>query len=1283
MYSLSAAFEAKVDAAAEDGLSIIYLVCIQYPTLGWINYGTRATALDGVAYYAKLKGPPSVDKQAHFGAAQGSMPLNSALTVDLINTPETEYGETDTARIQDLVAQYGILGALVKVGVVEAGLTTYADAKWDGVYRVDGYSHSANVVRLSLVDAMLHPGEAEVTVKLGAHFPLAPDSSKGQTVGPVFGKCDGIELIPVVGGNTVMLYSAITETATQATLWGTNWRNLTATGVLYIENERCVYNWISGGTSTDTLAVVGLIRNDGNVDSVPVEHAAGSQVHICAMSGGSPLYRYAVGIADTFNCLNYRAILRDGTPFFLSAGASASGTVDIAGRKLWYLDWTSRIKAENYSTSTSSFERGFAETVLTRGADGYATPTGFAYWAAGSGCGSSLVAQIPLALDPKASTQALYLKANSATSKVLHLVFSLDLGSTLTTFLHKYGRFAGARLNLRLQYNKVSDYRPSWRIEHDSVLVPFDGASGTIEGPPDAVDLGSGSISGEAPVAKENWEQTTTETEIKLAVRAKGYIGTSWTYATMVDPNAAAIASGTTQAPIPVANLTDGNKQTGVGAIDWAAGYDPLELVSTSTASPPAGVTNTFCNLYTVNRMFESAATLDKLTSLRLYAYHMHDSANAVIAAWQTGFDFIVTAWSGENLTGTKLWTSPTWYVGKNEATKYYDIPLAAFAKTKPQSIGISVYMFSNPVWDGTYYNWYGRVVGGFNLYMSVQKYIEGAQDDVMVDGGFFSLSGSGGNVPSAVYDYSIPLTDLVNKWAQAGGVNAWEFFNDTASEGGDKGMGFKLSIASATGDLEIAIGDIELELDYNAYAPEWDAPLLADLDGQTGSLISGGTGVLETPMDLLLYLVDNAYYMNLAGYSDAAEFAAVHAYTSQYKLARAVREETTLQELIGSLCAECGCALLFDGESIYPKRITPSFALASSVMEIGTQSDKALGLVSDDVMLEQPLDSYACRVSFGYRKSNFFSGAEGGIVQSAVSPIHSIFARRAMKHKTLEWHSSWRGYGSRAAQDAIVAAYAQQQLALVSTPWEYIDVTLYLAAGEKLQRGDIVKFSYTRIGLVDVPARVVSTTRIAFDQWRVRLQLYPGTSAYYWFYSARSSYPDYGTYPNVDYWLRYRLSLTELEVVIWGVHVATINASGDILVKGDIILAGYSGSGRVGVEGTPQHNAITADTTEIDPRILFWLWREEDATYELVMALRRNGDLYLYGDRETTNLRDWLTGGTYSETDAGVHDTGDGESVTGQLRFSTGATVKCYIGSSINAEPYANSIGDLTAGDV
>lgn len=1278
MYSLSAGFQGKVDAAYEDGLNIAHMVAIQFPVLGWKCYATQQIVIAPNTYVAKLVGPPQVNKQASFSAQPDSWPVNMALTVEIFNTPEDSTGEMDATRIQDYALTYGILGARVDVGVVDTTISNvgYDDIKWDGSYRVDSWERTPNVVRLNLVDAMLHPGEKLVGVRVGAHFPNAPDSSKGQIIGPVFGHCEGVPLIPVEVGSEVTLRDAISETSTSATLEGTDWRNLGSWGYAYFENELVTYSTVTGG-GLAAYCVLTLTRGGGG-DRIPAAHSAGSQVHICPMFSGAMRYRYLIFQGTSWANRNdrWRAVSREGNEVFIDA-PNVTGRVTALGNYFFVADWNSRIKLDGYSNSLSMFPDEWTSEVTTIDpATGYATPTGFARWRAGSAISSALTAQIPVALDRNASTQALYLKANDSASRTLHLIFDLNQAGNIATFIKKWGRFAEARLNLRIQYSERSDYRPTWTILHDNATVK----TGTIEGPPDAttIETGDGTISGTATLPKGRWKGQPTEKQVKLGMRAHGYY-MSGQYVTMIDPFATSFdPTGT----ISVNNILDGNDQTGLGGME-APGV-PVTLVSSSSSSPPAAVRETYSTIYNLAPLFTSATQKDKLTRMRLrLAQVLDENGDIYTDPPFQGFAVYVKIWAGENQTG-KVLHQASYVCPYNQAYVWLDIPVTGMQTTKPMSVTITPTWFHGPVYTPgeTYpYEWTGAVIGDIGLYITTDPWLEGQEVDTVVNGSSFFLTGTGGtgSVPSSVYDYSIPLTDIVNAWAADNAADPWEFFNDTADGGGNNGMGFKLHIG-AVGTLQIAVGDIELELGYNAYQPEWGAQLLADVQGLTGNLIAGGTGLLENPADILAHLIDSTDFLGLSGFRSAALFQAMRTAVARYKFARCIREETTIQSLVASLCRECNHVLLFDGLTLYPKAITPTLSKAASVMTIGVQSDPALTVLSDDITIKQDAGQYYNKVSFGYRK-NILTGEAGAIRENSVAAVHSALANRQAPHTMLEWQQSWRGYTSRTLQDSAVAVYATDQLTLVSTLWDYVEVPVYLAAGERLQRGDVVTFTYTRAGLLEVPARVVSTARDNSQVWRVGLQMSPLNSAYYWFYSARSSYPDYDTYPNVDYWLRYRLSLTELEIVIWGIHVATIDVYGNISVKGDVILTGYSGSGRVGTEGAPQHNAITADTSETDPKILFWLWRGEDSTYELVMALKKNGDLYLYGDRRTTNLRDWLTYGTYTKTDVGVHDTGDGKSVTGQLRFSTSSSVRLYVGSSINGEAHANNIGDLRVG--
>lgn len=1307
---ISANLTTKLAAAADDGLNVNWVVQLFLPApIGTKYYARRAVTIGGNVYAPKLAETPAVPKRADLSALRMDA-LNESVTLSLLNTPEDFDGDTDDSRIQTLMTQVSFASALVKVGFCELGTLSggEADVKWDGLYRVDRIDRSTHRVQIYCVDATLHPGEKKIGDPVADRdWPAAPHESYGQVRGPIFGRVDSLNLVPVevgldanlageidqedriieikgelglwpafgyveiedeivyypvidkvnrilgsaatgclrgwgfpntaaaahVGGSVVReLYSGKESTlsaiisASVTTFSVVNASGWPASGTVVVDVECIRYASISGNT------LVGCTRGVPG-PTIAKAHNAGAMVRTIPVGPtGAPRYRYLVG-AGTVNAVSNVRVVDQGNTDKESAGiAYAGGATTLSqitttgGKNVAVLDLPQRPRIEKYEGSVS---RVPPEWVIQDngavGADGFTLPTGFARWKNGPLTSANIVAQLSYVLDPRASGKAAILKS-SASDRIFNAIFNAHWDGGLNAPRRKYGRFKEARLKARYQYDRQTLEAATIEIWKDGVLQ-----KSALLRPPPGTTGGGGAISGTQNLPKTRWGTQQVTRTLKLAS----------TYTNMaiyqpypsrgqwVDPRSQGNAAE--GSPAQHGAVLDGDPRSFLSA-DWNYYSQSPQVV----VSGYAGLGPLYLDTVELLPLADH-----KIVGVLINAVNPSGVGSGIITGWYGK----ITLFSGRGLTGSQIAMNLN-FTGSAMAVT---IP-ATMTWKQLQSARLEIYPYK--AIGSTVY---GVTVGDIQIDVAYLADIEGQRLDTTVDGSFFSTTAT--TVPSAVFEQTISIGSLARSWARAvDGRDPWDFFSKGAPEGAAGGLDIRVYLQTTAGAVQFAMADLELELEYEALTVSFDGTVVADVDGRTGTPVGGGaTIVLQNPVDVLAYLVDQAEFYGLSAYRNSASFVAARTPVDAMKVARAVTEEVTVRDLVASLCGECRLLPLFDAAIYYVKYLSGEPTAAESVGTYGDQADAAKALVRDDFPITNKVEDLFNSIGMSYRR-NYRTGDFRAVVEVDDLPSQATAVGKRRATPSLEWHQSARGYVSGLAQQkGVVQAIASYALSQSKVLWDYATIDLPAAGAEKLQRYDAVTLSRSRAGYYNALGRVVATQRSDNTKWQVVLRMGPATVAPYW-QAEGSTYIMIADNGN------------KMQFYIEGIKVMEVTAAGNITVAAAYFagVPDYSivDPGLAGDVGTPDNISLRYDS--IARSILFYRQRlaagAHQGKMELVASLDFDGFLYIMAYRnnsDTLTTRRGMRLGSVSVATgaAGISDTGTG-TTTGLVQMKLGNQV-------------------------
>lgn len=1326
---MSANLTTKLAAAADDGLRVNWVVQLALPApVGTKYYACRSVTIAGNVYAPKLVGAPSVPKRVDLSALRMDA-LNESVTLTLLNTPEDFDGESDDARIQTLMTQVSFASALVKVGFCELDTLSggEADVKWDGLYRVDRIDRSTHRVQLYCVDATLHPGEKKIGDPVADRdWPAAPHESYGQVRGPIFGRVDALNLVPVEVGLDANLAGEIDqedriiEIKGELGLWP-------AFGYVEIEDEIVYYPVIDKVNRILGSAATGCLRGWGFPNTAAAAHVGGSVVRELYSGKESTLSAIISASVTTFSVVN-------------ASGWPASGTVVVD------------VECIRYASISGNTLVG-----ATRGVPG---PTIAKAHNAGA-----MVRTIPVG--PTGAPRYRYL-IGAGTVNAVSNVRVVDRGNTDKESAGiAYAGGATTLSQITTPGGKsvaVLDLPQRPRIEK------YEGSVSTV--PPEWVLQDNGAVGADGftlPAAFAHWKSgpltsanLAAQFSYVLDPRASGKAAILKSVATDRIFNAIFNAhwDGGLNAPrrkygrFKEARLKaryQYDRQTAEAATIeiWKDGV----LYKSALLRPPPGTSGSSGAITgTQNLPKPRWSTQVQTRSVRLAPERTVQFADNLHGEWVNPFrtaatgnivattalpqlgdvcdgdkkSFLSGYWNyttaSPNTTGGTIITGPLYLVSRDvfapgESTKKEKLTKLRLTRRNPvwpeanggagvggywtgadmrvtvfNSSGVASLIYDVRFTAGTEveihnqtltnFGWSdcqtievrvsqffiagstlrGVTIGDVQVDIEYVPEVEGQRIDTTVDGSFFSATAT--TVPSAVYEQTISIGSLARSWARAvDGRDPWDFFSKAAPEGASGGLDIRVYLQTTAGAVQFALADLELELEYEALSVSFDGTVVADVDGRTGTPVGGGaTVVLQNAVDVLAYLVDQSEFFGLSTYRNSASFVAARAFVDGMKVARAVTEEVTVRDLVASLCAECRLLPLFDAGAYYVKYLSGEPTAAESIGTYGDQADPAKALVRDDFPITNKVEDLYNSIGMSYRR-NYRTGDFRAVVEADDLPSQATAVGKRRATPSLEWHQSARGYASGLAQQkSVVQGIAAYALSQSKVLWDYATIELPAAGAEKLQRYDALTLSRSRAGYFNALGRVVATQRTDNTKWQVMLRMGPATAAPYWQVQGTSTYIMMADNGN------------KMQFFIEGLKVMEVTSAGNITTLGAMIHDSATSnvlSASAGDIGTPDNISLRYDAGT--GTIRFYRQRMGGVFVgymELVADLSSVGDFTVYAYRDdddvTTVRRNWWFGATMTASAgaAGILDTGSGMT-QGVLRFRMGNQLVVEFGNT------------------
>jgi hypothetical protein len=1063
---------------------------------------------------------------------------------------------------------------------------------------------------------------------------------------------NGVLVRDFLSGKDTTLSGAITSGATTLNVASTaGFTSMAGVGiprVLLIENEAISY--VGYGSTT----VEGLTRGVA-VPTLAAVHKAGAIVRTIPVGvSGQPRYRYVAGAGVVSAVSNLRVQTPNGSLLPYDGGAASVSQVTTAsGRQVTVVDVPKRARVDTFEGSSTEVPQ---EYILQNNGDGGGValdPTlidaAWSRWRKGPTMGSAFTNKLSWVIDPQTSEKAAILK-NTATERIFDFIFNAHWDAVINNPRRRFGRFSDARIRIRYQYDRAPAQMPNdfavIRIKKNGtqywsflMTLPLAGNVG-----------GAGGITGQQVLPRERWASQETTKNVPLVSKDTGQVipGDAGIRGEWIDPYTQPVGSGVNGAPVRHSNAYDGEARNFLSGY-WNYGSQQ------PAAQPSSGST------LTGNLLLKSRQAPGNETSTDKVLRYVLTLSNPVgqPASFTTGFTGSI---AGHDKNGNQRWGPVQFTKNSNSATQRITVNVPANRQTwaDNQEVRVLIHQFVNS--GGAK----GATVGDVGVEVQYLPSIQGQDVDTTVDGSFFSVSGTGGNVPTAVVEQSVAIGAAARQWArEVAGRDPWDFFSQAAPEGSLGGIEFQVELPSWVGSLQMAFADATLELDYQPLVAEYDGLVVADMDGRVGTPVGGGAAeVLQDPTDVLAYLIDESEFLGMASYRDADSFEEVRASTiaSGMRLARAVLEKIPLRQFMSQLCGESRLLMLADGEMIYARFATVEPTVAESTGTIGVQSDPARVLVRDDATIVSRIEDVANSIGYYYRR-NLVTGDFRSVIEEshALSQLQ-VGVRRATID--LHWHQSARGYAlGIEGQKAAVRTLTGFGIATAARIWDYVVVEVSAAVAEALQRYDALILHYPRMGYFNALGRVVGTQRLEGPvRWSVLLRMSASTNAYYWQAIDGSSL--------LPTFIKIADNGTVMEFWVEDVLKAKLDAGG-LRIAGNFteaLVSHVALPGSSGDTGAPDNEAIRHDGTGAEIRLVRQRVTGTHAgKLERVLTIDANGvTLWAYDNGTTTVKRSAETMATMSGAtgDSGIVDTATGLA-TGAVQVTLGNQVVMDIGDS------------------
>ena len=1292
--------QAKLAAATDEGLDLVYVVRVGYQfPVGNRWYSTRLVpGIPSIPFEDKLIGITRVPKRVDPSSIR-SEALNDDLVIRIVNTPEYKDGTTinydlvqagfQYGRAQDLMTQAPLLGGEVWVGMFDIrNAINFLDIKWDGVYRIDRIDRDNEVLELYCVDRMLHPGEVVIGETINnSDFPLAPIESYGQVRGPVFGKVDGLPLVPVEVGLQATLASEIDDQDGVIDVTGGDLSQWPAQGFVEIADEIIFYGTINRTTGRLGTAQSPCLRGAGFPFTTVSAHNSGTVLRevytgradvlagnhstaattITIQGAGYPLPSSgvivigseAIGYAQRTG--NVLSGLTRGRPVPTLARVHNMGstvrtipTGPDGKPRYRYVVGDGKITAVSnlrmYDANNNALPyTGGAHALNTVTVEGRAwtlcdlpaRPRFERYQDSGTQVPQEWIYETDGTVDADGvalPTSFLRWFAGGGMSPAFANQWPLAIDPAASTravimsaapgqnvFSVRYQAGWDGGLNApRMKFGRFRNARLRMRVQYDRQTNTR--ASYQISTSGELVKTGQfipPTLGGGSGDGTVSGSQKLPESRWQTQTQTKEVRLSSRTTGAYADG-----LNGHWVDPVKVWETSGGVLMGGRADHSAATDGDTRSFLSgrwNFTSGLPQLTTSTGVEpLYLYsNDTFPDAGSGDKLLNLVVTIHNPVGYSSA--NAW-TGWSGFINLYEGTEYSGAVR--SFAVGIGRTEARKTVKIPLTGMTWRNLQSIRLMVES-SMVIGDGTRR---GATVGNISMAVEYQPDVEGQRIGTIVDGSYFRTTAS--TSPSAVYDQVVSLGAVVKDWAARNNRDPWDFFGPQI---GGNGMQVMVSLPTAGDGLQFAMADIFLELEYDVLEIVYDGQLVADVDGRSGVPVTGGASrVLENPVDVLAHIIEDTDFYGMVGMLDA-EWAAVRPIIEQigWRVARAVVQPIQLRELMSSLCMESRLAVLAEAQYVTLRMRFEEADPQQSIRTVGDQVNPSFSLVRDKVPIVNRLQDVFNSLGCYYRR-NYLTGDFRAVIEETDEDSANRYGKR--RHTpNLDWHQSARGYaGGFDEQKTRLRWLTKYLIDTAARMWDYATIELHAAAAEDLQNYDVITVNYPRSGYYSTPGRVVAIERLEGPmRWQVTLQMNRSTQGYIW-----------QSATNPDTYIKLAEAATRMDYIINGVLVGQITAAGHFRCRGNFT-----------VSGTAQIDASRIDggSTAI------YVYRErhgdaEDGQYERIMEFDQYGNVTLraYSNGGAATVRDAAAPGTLLNIGgvAGIVDTGDALAGTGRLEF-------------------------------
>lgn len=1288
---------AKLSGLAVEGIDLVYVAVVYYGgSVGTRYYSTREIPqMPGTPWEAKLLAVPQVPKRNDPSAVRFDA-LSDDLVLRIRNTPEAEDGHYDSiadfkrGRVQDLMTEVPLNGAKVEVGVAEMRLLTdMTDIKWDGVYKVDRVERDNKEASLYCVDRMLHPGEVMIGQTVNdSDWPLAPAESYGMVRGPVFGKVDGLPLVPVEVGLFATLASEIDDQDGIIDLSAGDLSQWPQTGYVEIGDEIVYYPVIDKTLKRLGNSLSKCTRGTGYPKTVAAAHNDNAVA--------KELYTGKKAALNGNHAANATSLTMRGPAYLLPA----SGVIVIDN------------EAIRYNTNSGNVLSGLSRAIPV--------PTIAKVHDAGSP-----VRTIPVG--PDGLPRYRYAVADGAVNAVSNLRVRDESGNDLP-----YLGGSGTKSAVTVASGKIWSVldlpaRPRFeKFENSGSQIPQDWICATdgrvdSEGvalPKSFTHWGEGDYMSQEHMA--TWPRAidpnaSTRAVIMEATTGKNIFSLIWdgrwdqglnsprsrygrfrdarvkfkvqyNQQTTVQPvyeiysNTELVKTGVFLPPSIGGGSGDGSvtgsqklpesrwgtqKQTKEVRLssrftnaygDGSNGYwvDPVKLWSTSGGVLPGGgradhsaafdgdtrsfLSGAWSFISGTPFIVSGANTGLDLGPLLLFSndtFADPSSTDKLTTMYVTvhnpvGWESFWTGWTGSLIlykTTEHSGASRAFQVGigPQESRKTFRIDLTGLSWLDCQSIKLSINQHSG----GGIVR--GATIGEVSMAVEYQPDVEGQRVGTIVDGSYFRTTAT--TAPSTIFEQVVSLGAVAKNWARQHDLDAWDFFSSGPLS--FFGCQIMIKLPSAGDGLQFAVADMVLELEYDALTVVYDGTVLADVDGRTGYPVGGGAlEVLQNPVDVLAHLVDSTEFLNLSG-ERSTDWAAYRTLCDGigWRMSRAVVEPIPLRELVASLCSESRLLLLADGKKLYVRFRWEEATPAESIEVVGEQLLPENALVTDQVKIVNRLEDVFNSIGFYYRRNYALADFRAVIEEEDAESIRLYGKRRATPN--LEWHQSSRGYGGGLAEQKDKLRWlTKYTIDMASRLWDFATIEVSAAPAEAVQRYDVMTVNWPRSGYYMTPGRVVTTQRLDNPmRWQITLQMNRSTLGYIW-----------QSEENPQTYIKLAEAGSRMDFVVQGTLVAQLTSAGHWRCRGGFSLSGTS----------------TVDVAKVDTGASIIVYRERrdgsfSGKFERMLTVGEFGDVTVHGynNGTVTATRGAATPGTLLNVGGvgGIVDT-VAPSQTGRLEF-------------------------------